>query len=225
MARATIASTAGGRPAQQPGRRRRHLVDDLVHRRIQVVARERRLPGQHFVEHGAEGEDVRAAVRLVAGDLFGRHVLGRSEYGAGHGQRAAGQLGDAEIGDLHAAVGQHHDVRGLDIAMHDPAGMGEGERVGDGGGDLDGAFAREAGTGIKNVPQRAAIEELHRDPGEIAFATDVVDGDDVRVVELACRFRLAEETLLELLGFLSGNPAQATVLIATMRSISGSCAR
>ena len=40
-----------------------------------------RVPGEHLVEHAAERVDVGAPVDRIAGDLLGRHVLGRAEDG------------------------------------------------------------------------------------------------------------------------------------------------
>ena len=34
-----------------------------------------------------------------------------------------GQLGEAEVQDFHVAIAPHHDVLGLDVAVHDPRGM------------------------------------------------------------------------------------------------------
>src|SRR5262249_70246 len=72
----------------------------------------------HFVEHGAEGKDVAPEVRLVALELFRRHVLQGAGDGAlaryGPRRRAVRMCGcqvapwlrDAEVEQLRAAPGQ-----------------------------------------------------------------------------------------------------------------------
>ena len=46
-------------------------------------AAERPLPREHFVEHRAEGEDVRPSVNRKPLRLLGRHVRWRPQHGAG----------------------------------------------------------------------------------------------------------------------------------------------
>src|SRR4029077_18308710 len=82
---------------------------------VVVVAREGGTAGDHLVEDDTQGPDVGARVDLLAADLLGRHVAGGADGGAVAGQaRLVGQLGDAEIDDLHPAVRRHDDVRRLD---------------------------------------------------------------------------------------------------------------
>ncbi len=47
------------------------------------------LPGDHFVEHDAEGPDVGALVHRRSLHLFGRHVTGCAKNGAGGGHLQA----------------------------------------------------------------------------------------------------------------------------------------
>ncbi len=44
-------------------------------------------PGEHLVEHAAEGEDVGAMVGRLTSHLFGRHVAHRSHHSSLVGQR------------------------------------------------------------------------------------------------------------------------------------------
>ena len=53
--------------------------------------------------------------------------------------------------------------------------------------------------GIEHVAQRSAFEELHRDVRAVVALPHVVDGDDVRMIEPACRLRLAREALAKCL--------------------------
>ena len=125
-----------------------------------------------------------------------------------------------------AAVGQHHDVRGsLTSRCTIPLAWAKAS-----------ASAMAAAISMARSHERPAPDQVSRSErpsrNSIAIqarsplATDVVDGDDVRVVEACLPISPRGRNAIELLGFLStAYPAQATVLIATMRSISGSCAR
>ncbi len=76
-----------------------------------VVEVERRYPGGDFVEHAAEGVQVAALVDLAAADLLRRHVVRGAHGDAGAGEPGGeadvvAEAGDAEVADLHRAVGQ-----------------------------------------------------------------------------------------------------------------------
>ena len=77
-ARATTASTDGGRPGLSELGRRRRVADDLVDDGEVVVAVEGALVGEQLVEHHAGREQVGARVDLLALHLLGRHVLERA---------------------------------------------------------------------------------------------------------------------------------------------------
>ena len=68
---------------------RRILPEDCRHRFGGGVAPERALARQHFVEHRAKREQVRARVNRVTAHLLRRHVSDGAEHGArvGHGRR------------------------------------------------------------------------------------------------------------------------------------------
>lgn len=108
------------------------------------------MAGEHFVEHGAEREDVAAAVEFLAFNLFGRHVLKSADDGAflgdgillgrGSGERGESGLGSAGLGEAEvekfcAGLGEH-DVGRFDIAMNDAAAVGFVEGVGEFGADF-----------------------------------------------------------------------------------------
>ena len=59
-----------------------------------------------------------APVACLAGGLFRGQVLGGAHHLAGLGQRhLVGQAGDAEVGDLDAAVRGDQQVARLDVAV------------------------------------------------------------------------------------------------------------
>ena len=76
------------------GRRERGPVDVLAQDRRQrvgdVVALERALAGQHFVEHGAERPHVATLVSRASLGLLGTHVGGGAKDQADLGHRGAG---------------------------------------------------------------------------------------------------------------------------------------
>ena len=73
-------------------------MDDLVGDRRQRIATERFPPRETFIETDAEGEDVGAAVDRCSANLFGRHVVGRSEKLSGGREVSAGR--DLFVGEM-----------------------------------------------------------------------------------------------------------------------------
>ena len=49
----------------------------------------------------------------------------------------ARQLGEAEVEHLDAPLGGHHDVRGLEVPVHDAALVGRAQRLGQRDGQLE----------------------------------------------------------------------------------------
>ena len=118
--------------------------------------RNARLPREHLVEDRAEGEDVGAVVRALSANLLRRHVAERSQddawLGAGRNRgevgltphtRGLGELRQAEVEDLHPAVGGDEEILGLQIAVNDPLLVRGGEAVRDADGVVHGAAGRE----------------------------------------------------------------------------------
>ena len=85
-------------------------------------------PGQELIQHDAQSEHVRRHRHAAAQDLLRRRVSRRDHALADARERnlaflLAQELGDAEIQELHLAIGRHQDVRGLQIAMNDQAAV------------------------------------------------------------------------------------------------------
>ena len=82
-------------------------LDHFQHQAERALVGEGRLAAEHFEQHDAERENVRALVdRLAQADL-GRQVAGRADELAGAGQLLADVGGgecDAEVGDLDLAT-------------------------------------------------------------------------------------------------------------------------
>ena len=153
--------------------------------------------GEHLVEHEPEREDVGAMVERLAHDLLGRHVLRRAQQDAGlRLHRRLVQARDAEVHDLHAPVGEHHDVAGLHVAVHDAALVRDRERL-----RRPRRRSRPRCDGVRlasriSSRRSRALEQLHRDEGDVALAAHVVDRDDRRVAEAARGARLLQEARL-----------------------------
>ena len=96
------------------------------------VAGIRQLGGHHAIRDDAERVLVGAAVHGGALGLLGRHVVRRPDDHprAGEARRRLQRLGDAEVGQHHAAVMVEHDVGGLHVAVHHAALMRMAERAG-----------------------------------------------------------------------------------------------
>ena len=188
---------------ERPGRR----VDDGVQHLDRVAPAKRRLAGDHLVEHDAEAEHVAPVIGLLSGRLLGRAVAHRAVRDADLGERvvrarrgarpgvgalAHQHLGQAEVQDLGLAPRAHDDVRGLEVAVHDAAGVGDRECV----GQLD--RDRERGKRLERAAahellERRALDVLQHDVVEAVGLPDVVDGLDVGVVEDRAQRRLALE--------------------------------
>ena len=103
----------------------------------QIFRGEGRLAGAEFVEEYSQREDVAGLGRGLAANLLGRQVSRSAEETvAGLGEPELGRFvsadrpsspqaaGQAEVEDLDEALGCDHHVLGLQVAVHDPLGMG-----------------------------------------------------------------------------------------------------
>ena len=120
--------------------RRRPLRQDLGHDRLHAASGERRVAGQHLVEHGAQRVHVAPRVdHALAHRLLGTHVLRRPEGEPGLRDampaRRLHRERDAEIRHDGLAIVQENVLR-LDVAMNDVVAVGVVERARD--------FARDA---------------------------------------------------------------------------------
>ena len=97
------------------------LLDDRRHRRVTA---ERRRAREQLVDHDAQGVEVAAEVDRVPAQLLRAHVLGRAHEGArGRDRGPSGPgpvlLGDPEVHHAHDPGVVTHQVRGLQVAVHD----------------------------------------------------------------------------------------------------------
>ncbi len=180
----------------------------MLHRdRDLVLALERDVAGEHLEQHDPERVQVRLARHSVAQSLLRRNVIGRAEHAPIGGQAVLGERPrDAEVRHLRRALLVDEDVLRLDVAVHDPVVVRAAERA----GDLDRVRHRlghrQAPVAADAVLQRLALDVLEDDvrrrEAVVSLAlllARVDDADDVLVVELGDRARLAAEAL-ELIG-------------------------
>ncbi len=179
--------------------RPRRFGEHPRHDRLRRRAGERRIAGQHLVEHRAERVHVGARGDLaLAHRLLRRHVVRRAERHAGLGHPAAAGLAggerDAEVGDQRPIVVQQ-DVLGLDVAVDDAVPVGVVERVGDLARDPDGVGDRELLLAAQPVAQRLALDERHDVEEAAVRLARVEQRQDVRVLQIRRQLDLGEEPL------------------------------
>ena len=108
------------------------------------------------------------------------------------------ELGEAPVDEVDLAEGADHHVLGLEVAVDDAVGVGEGEGVADLEEDLEGsAVAVEVAGGqlahhVGQVCPSSSFIVKNRGPSSVR---QLVDRDDVRVLELRRDPGLAEEGL------------------------------
>ncbi len=211
--RIAVLGLLGHGPGDDLVERRRHVRSDLAQRRRRLlhvgpdlgrlgVARVGDPPGEHLVEHAAERVDVRARVDRAALELLRRDVVERADEHAGLRHAAARRrlLGQAEVGQvgerLLLRAGDQH-VRGLDVAVDEPARVGGVERPADLGQDLGGALGGHGALALDHRAQVRALDVAHRDVELPVLLARLVERDHVRVLDLRRDLRLVLEPLAE----------------------------
>jgi hypothetical protein len=165
-------------------------------------------------EDRAERIDVGALVRVDrVADLLRRHVPGRPENVPVKGLHADGRVGREHLGlghDLGDAPVEHvdlaevadHHVRGLEIAVHDPARMRVVDRHAHVPEHAEELGERPLADGFGLAADQREQQRLERLPGDalhgeevvaVLVEADVVHGDDRGVLEAALHAHLAKE--------------------------------
>ena len=88
--------------------------------------------------------------------------------------------GDAEVHHLDVAVGQHHDVLRLDVAVDDLVLMRHGERGADLRANLGDLLGVERAVAADAALEVGAAQVLHNDVIGVAVLAPIVDAHDVR---------------------------------------------
>ena len=110
------------------------------------------------------------------------------------GRFALGQLGESEIQNLHAAVGRHEHVVGLQVAVDDALLMCRRQASRHLNRVLDG-LADGQRPARETLPQCLPIEHLGDDVGRRLVLADVEDREDVRMIERGGRAGFLLESL------------------------------
>ena len=92
------------------------------------------------------------------------------------------ELGNAEIEDLHTAVGRQEHVLRLDIAVDDATLVRGSQALSDCDAAVD-RLARGNRAVLERLAQRHPFEQLGDDERRAVVLTEVVHGEDVRVIE------------------------------------------
>jgi hypothetical protein len=99
----------------------------------------------------------------------------------------------AEIEHLHAAIGGHHHVGGLEVPVDDAFSMRGRERIRDGRRNGEQTIDREAA--LRNhAVERLALDQLHREEVDAVGLFDRMERHDVRMIERGGGPRLSLET-------------------------------
>ena len=106
-------------------------------------------------------------------------------------------LGDAEVGHLHASVLTYQDVSRLDVAMDQPLPVRMPECLQHRKGDGHGFIGRQLAPFLEDVSQRASGEVFHDDVAGTVVVARVEDADDAGVAEPRGRYGLSLETFGE----------------------------
>ena len=112
----------------------------------------------------AEGVDVAAGLGGAPATTSGATYSGVAWVA--RAALAVDPAGDAEVGQPdRPAVGRHQQVARLDVAVHDPATVQVGQRVGDLGADVRGDRGRHRAVPAQPAAQVLAVDEVQHERG------------------------------------------------------------
>ena len=144
--------------------------------------------------------DVGRLAHLKSFALLRGHVGERAEGLAGARERlVAREARTAEVGQLGrrlmgVGIVRHEHVLGLDVAVDHPAGVGVGERVGEGDADLQQLLVRE-GVPRHQLREGLTIDELGDEIEGVVVDVGLVQRHDRRMGQTRRRERLAGSAL------------------------------
>ena len=163
-----------------------------------AVALKGQPPGEHLIEHHTGGVNIRPRIGPLTSGLLGRDVVDAAQGLLGQGLAGAGKAGDAEIGHLHAAVPEHHNVLGLDVPVNDAPAVGVAEAAHDLGDKVEGLAPVHLAAALHVLLEGNALNELHDDVLRIITAGHIVHGYDIGMGELGDGLALIPEAAAEI---------------------------
>jgi hypothetical protein len=193
----------GGRyPVDHRAGRRDVFVDVPVGHRQRAVGLVGRDAGEQLPQHDAGRVDVGAGVGAAVDHLLGRQVGHGAEQQPGGGGERGGldRTRQPEVGDLHAPVGGHQQVLGLDVAVHQPGGVRRRQRAQDRLHQGQCLPGRQRALFAQQRPDGAAGDVLHDQVGGAGggVLALVEDPDDIGARQPGGGAGLAGEALDEL---------------------------
>lgn len=176
---------------------RRLAGDDLERQRPQAFAPERQVAREQQVGQNGESELVRPAIQGTPFDLLRAHeARGAGHHTLGALRRKGPRQAEVRYLDLIVAE-RDEDVTRLDVAMDDLGCVGRVERGGDLAEHGEGPIHRCWSSRLQAGIERTARHELHDDIQELLMLPNLVDGNDVRVGQIARQPSFFEQGLFE----------------------------
>ena len=206
----TVVRVTRGGPGDELIELRRDAVDHRAGRRYvaveagmsdrqRAVAPERGCAGQQFEGHDAQGVDVAARSGGGADDLFGGEVGGRAEdHAGGRDARLGDRPHQSEVDQFHLTVIGDQHVLGFEVAMHQAGPVGGAQAAQHRAEDGYHRVRRHRAPFPQQLPQGAALDQLHHQIGICRVVVPVVDGDQPGVPEPRHRAGLPPEPGQEL---------------------------
>ena len=184
------------RPRRPRGKRRQRLLDVAEGDLDGGIAVERRMAGQHLVQHDAGAVQVGGGGDRQPAGLLGRHVSrGAHDRGRPSLGGALGQARDPQVAHLDLAARRDQHVGRLDVAVHDLLGVRMRERAAELLGDFAGGPRREPAAAPEPRGQALALDQLGHVVEPLLGLPDVVDLDDAGVADAGQQLCLAFEAL------------------------------
>ena len=171
-----------------------------------AVRLERKLTGQHFIHHNADGINIRLIVGDFTARLFGADVMDRTDGAFSHGSCvAARKPRNAEVADFNRAVLQKHDILRLNVAVDNAFIVRVLQRFQNLGDKVYGLFPVDNLLLLNVFFQRDALDVFHHDILQAVAEADVIHLNNIRmgkhrnrlgfVFEAATEFFIGEELL------------------------------
>ena len=169
----------------------------LVHNDFESrVPRERQLARQEVVQRDPQRVDVGASIDVLrVASLLGSHVVRCAEARAAlrHRQVFVGRFGETEVGHFDLALGRHHHVVGLDVAMNHALVVSDLQSLRTAQRDVQCIADVELAEFVHPTLHRLTIDEFHRHVMQAVVLIHVVHTHGVVVIHLRHRTGFAVE--------------------------------
>ena len=183
--------------------RRGRAIQNRVENYGSGVAAKRGAARGHLVEDRAKTKNIGARVEVFAASLLRRHVSDGADGRAGirehrvaqwrriqagsgaesfERQVFGGVLGEAEVENFGLAARGDENIRGLDVAMNNSAGMCGVEGIGNLNGEIEERGERD-GAAADAFAEGLAFEQLHNEERTPAGFADVEERADAGMIE------------------------------------------